>query len=92
MGKTRHHYYASPSYEEDMQADTPTLVTEDQTERTWAHWQQDCETWRGQVLVGRYVHWCAVWDYLPMDETCPEWPCQCGIVEEVDGTDLVPKY
>ena len=31
--------------------------------------------WRGEVLTGVYGHWCPDWDYLPIDETTPEWPC-----------------
>jgi hypothetical protein len=53
----------------------------------WAQWDQDCETWRGLILTGRYAHWCPNWNQLPMDETCPEWPCQCGIEYEVDHAD-----
>ncbi len=41
------------------------------------HWAEDCEKWRGQPLTGRHAHWCADWDDLPIDETCPEWPCGC---------------
>ncbi len=33
--------------------------------------------WRGRVLTGKYAHWCADWDELPVDETTPEWPCCC---------------
>lgn len=94
MGKTRH-YYASQFYEEeravtlemsapDIQPDAPHGVPD-----TWAQWEQDCHKWRGMVLHGRYTHWCANWDGLPMDETCPEWPCRCGIEQDVDGsTDI----
>jgi len=39
---------------------------------------EDCLQWRGRVLDGTYRHWCAEWDDLPMDETCPEWPCDCA--------------
>jgi hypothetical protein len=46
--------------------------------RTWAEWEQDCLHWRGVVLVGQYAHWCPDWNDLPMDETCPEWPCSCA--------------
>lgn len=40
-------------------------------------WATDCKHWRGRLLVGRYAHWCPDWDDLPIDETCPEWPCPC---------------
>ena len=34
--------------------------------------------WRGVVLAGKYRHWCAEWDDLPTDETCPEFEvCSC---------------
>lgn len=39
---------------------------------------EDCLIWRGRVLTGSYAHWCPEWDDLPIDETCPEWPCGCG--------------
>jgi hypothetical protein len=42
-------------------------------------WQADCLRWRGRVLTGRFGHWCADYDELPVDETCPEWPCDCRI-------------
>lgn len=38
-------------------------------------WQADCQHWRGRVLTGEHGHWCFEWDGLPIDETCPEWPC-----------------
>lgn len=41
-------------------------------------WEEDCMLWRGEVLKGRYAHWCFDWDDLPIDETCPEWPCECA--------------
>lgn len=41
----------------------------------WAH---DCQKWRGKLLTGRQGHWCDEWDGLPVDETCPEWPCGCA--------------
>ena len=39
---------------------------------------EDCLHWRGRVLEGAYRHWCMEWDDLPIDETCPEWPCDCA--------------
>ena len=41
-------------------------------------WKEDCIKWRGKELTGKYVHWCYAWDGLPIDETCPEWPCECA--------------
>lgn len=51
---------------------------------SWEHWAHDCQQWRGMLLTGRYCHWCENWNGLPVDETCPEWPCGCNIVNEVD--------
>lgn len=48
-------------------------------------WIVDCRHWRGRVLTGQYAHWCYQWDDLPMDETCPEWPCGCEIEEPTDA-------
>jgi hypothetical protein len=44
-----------------------------------------CLKERGKVLTGKYRHYCMEWDLLPIDETCPEWPCGCGIKEAVDA-------
>lgn len=41
-------------------------------------WEKDCLKWRGTVLTGRFSHWCCDWDFLPVDETTPEWPCPCA--------------
>lgn len=41
-------------------------------------WLDDCLLWRGRALTGLFSHWCAEWDDLPIDETCPEWPC-CAV-------------
>lgn len=40
-------------------------------------WDADCMKWRGHLLRGKHAHWCWDWDLLPVDETCPEWPCGC---------------
>ena len=40
-------------------------------------WQEDCLTYRGEVLSGVVAHFCFDWDGLPIDETCIEWPCGC---------------
>ena len=45
---------------------------------------EDCMHWRGRILRGDYAHWCPEWDGLPIDETCSEWPCECGFKEWVD--------
>jgi hypothetical protein len=49
-----------------------------------SEWEQDCLKWRGVVLTGEHKHWCSDWDFLPIDETCVEWPCACA-------TDLSPS-
>ena len=41
------------------------------------HWEEDSLRERGRILTGKYGHWCPDWDYLTIDETCPEWPCPC---------------
>ena len=42
------------------------------------HWHEDCIRWRGEILTGRYIHWCFDWDELPVDETTFEWnACSC---------------
>ncbi len=46
---------------------------------------EDCLHWRNRVLTGVYAHWCPDWDELPIDETCNEWPCNCGFQEWVDN-------
>ena len=57
-------------------------------------WAKDCLKWRGRRLVGQYKHYCFEWDELPVDETCPEWPCGCFWVDappaamKDGGTDL----
>jgi hypothetical protein len=43
-----------------------------------AGWEHDSKHWRGKVMTGLYAHWCSDWDDLPIDETCPEWPCACS--------------
>lgn len=46
--------------------------------RPWSkEWFHDCCKWRGKVLDGEYRHWCFEWDELPVDETTPEFPCEC---------------
>lgn len=42
-----------------------------------AAWDEWCIRWRGRPLTGKYGHSCEDWDGLPIDETCPEWPCAC---------------
>lgn len=54
-----------------------------------AAWEQDCHHWRRQLLTGIHSHWCQDWDGLPVDETCPEWPCTCALKgKDVEGLDI----
>lgn len=41
-------------------------------------WEEDSRRERGRVLIGAAAHWCPEWDYLTIDEHCPEWPCVCA--------------
>jgi hypothetical protein len=38
-------------------------------------WIEDCVRHYGRVLKGEKAHWCPEWDYLPIDDTCPEIEC-----------------
>src|SRR5690349_17846193 len=59
--------------------------------RPWSEqWFLDCLKWRGIILEGRYRHWCPDWDELPIDETTPEFPCDCFRCK--CGALLKPKY
>jgi hypothetical protein len=51
------------------------VVRKEAAEDLWAKW---CLRWRGRVLDGLHAHACPEWDDLPLDESCPEWPCYCG--------------
>lgn len=42
-----------------------------------SEWERDCLFWRGRVLTGKHPHYCHDWDGLPVDDTTPEWPCDC---------------
>jgi hypothetical protein len=55
----------------------PGLVHPDSEE----DWKEDCMKWRGKVLTGAKAHWCYEWDGLPVDETTPEWPCNCAYAD-----------
>lgn len=48
-----------------------------------SEWASDCMACRGKVLRGKHSHWCPDWDFLPVDETCPEWPCVCFAEAEI---------
>ncbi len=79
--KRKYQYYASPTWTNSVVAP----VVDPVPDYSSAQWDEDCFHWRGQLLTGEYAHWCPNWGDLPMDETCPEWPCNCGIV------DIVPE-
>jgi len=40
-------------------------------------WIDECLKWRDRILTGHFIHYCHEYDGLPVDETCPEWPCGC---------------
>lgn len=86
MGKTRHYKHErvarqEPIWEELIFEPPPAAPPTEQD------WETDCVEWRGVVLTGVYAHWCPIWHDLPMDETCPEWPCGCGIEEVTDASE-----
>jgi hypothetical protein len=60
----------------------PTMVFADLYNGCSAAWVRASYHWRGKVLLGRHAHWCDNWDGLPVDETCPEWPCGCNSGDE----------
>jgi len=42
--------------------------------------------WWGEVLKGKYAHWCPDWDDLPIDETCGEFDCCiCDFTDNAKG-------
>ena len=44
----------------------------------YSDWVEDCMFEYGYVLSGENCHWCDDWDYLPIDNTCPEYGyCTC---------------
>lgn len=49
--------------------------------------REACIKYRGRVLTGEFAHWCNAWDGLPVDETCEEWPCECGPSGGVDDEE-----
>ena len=55
------------------------------------HWVEDCMRWRGKVLTGEFTHWCYEYDELPVDETCPEWPCACESDLRKEAAELAAK-
>lgn len=41
-------------------------------------WEIDCVGWHGEVLQGKFAHYCTEWGFLPIDETCMEFSvCGC---------------
>lgn len=62
-------------------------VDQNQTTR----WVDACDKSRGRTLAGIHAHYCIEYNDVPVDETCPEWPCTCfeerrnTEVEEGDG-------
>lgn len=37
--------------------------------------EEDCMLFYRKILTGKYKHYCPDWDFLPIDETCPEFNC-----------------
>lgn len=48
-------------------------------------WKDDCMKFYGNVLTGKYAHWCYDWDGLPVDETCKEFEC-CNCYPDHEAT------
>lgn len=46
-------------------------------------WNVEWFRWNGMRPPGVYAHWCEEWDYLPIDEHCPEFFC-CSCYEASD--------
>jgi hypothetical protein len=47
-----------------------------------AEWEKDCIMTYRRVLTGKKRHWCPEWDFLPIDETSPEFEsCTCDLDE-----------
>jgi len=53
-------------------------------------WEADCKRYAPKVLTGKMGHWCPDWDYMPIDETCPEFEC-CTCPKDELETPLVAK-
>lgn len=51
-------------------------------------WIQDCVRYHGRELTGKYRHWCADWDQLPIDETCAEFEV-CTCVENTEEVERI---
>ena len=49
-------------------------------------WEEACMRWRGEVLTGKFAHYCWEWDGLPVDETCKEFEV-CLCFEATKGED-----
>lgn len=50
-------------------------------------WNEECLRFWGRVLIGEKKHWCADWDFLPIDETTTDEfaCCTCYSDEVVSG-------
>jgi len=62
-------------------------MTEDRLPEILSEWYQDCLQCQGQILKGRYSHWCYDWDGLPVDETCEEFKHGCTCFEKHELMD-----
>ncbi len=53
-----------------------------------AIWDAECTKWRGEILTGKWRHYCNEWDGLPVDETTGEFCCcRCWIIAD-NGDEL----
>lgn len=47
-------------------------------------WIDDCLKYWGRVLTGKHAHWCADWDFLPIDETTEVEFSGCSCIDDED--------
>lgn len=59
-----------------------TAVSERTDDWKGPQWKEDCIKYHGKVLTGEKAHWCAEWDFLPIDETTLEIQCCTCIWEK----------
>ena len=65
---------------EKLDLSDPSKLTEKDFQKIWT---RDCFNWHGRLLTGEKCHYCPDWDFLAIDETCPEYEaCCCRIGEK----------
>lgn len=49
-----------------------------------SEFEKESKRTHGRILTGEKRHWCADWDFMPIDETCSEFDACCcyGIGEQ----------